>query len=94
MSHILHKDSVSFVVKGRLIDFFSEEMDHGLNTIAEYDGKYNYLGDIPANIATAIYVYQHFNNIILDKEDIIGVLKENGLLNTNYTAPKEQDNGS
>jgi hypothetical protein len=94
MSNVLLKDCVSFRVRGKLIDFYSEEMDHGLNTVAEYDGKYIYLGNMLPNIVTAIHIWQQNNNYKLNSEDIVSVLKENNLLKNTFRDTGENNEES
>lgn len=84
MSEILRNDCLTFKVNGQVIDFYSEEVNQALSTVAEYNNAYHYLGSVEANIATAIYIWQHFNSAKLSDEDIIEVLKENNIIDKNY----------
>ena len=71
---IVQKDCISIKIKGTIVDLYTEEMDLGLNTVAEIDGKYHYLGDVVSNVAVAIYVWQFHNERVLSTEEVLRVL--------------------
>lgn len=77
---LVYKNYETFLVLGKEILLFSEELQHTRNTVAEVDGKYHYLGNEPSNIGSAIFAWQEINGRDLTNEELKQVLNDNNLL--------------
>ena len=75
----MYKSGISFKILAQDVIFYSDELGHGTNTVAEIDEKYHYLGDKLPNIATAIALWEKLNNKILNREQVIKILQDNNL---------------
>jgi hypothetical protein len=70
-------DFVSFFILGQEVNIISDETELGINTVAELNDQFYYLGDQPPDILSAIYAYQKVNNLILTSDEFQKVLEEN-----------------
>lgn len=77
---LVYKNYSTFLVLGKEILLFSEDLDNTRNTIAEVDGQIHYLGNEPCNVASAIFAWQELNGRDLTSEELRQVLVDNNLL--------------
>lgn len=76
----VYKDPVSFIVLGDTIILISDETSHGLNTVAEINDNYHYLGSEFPGVAAAIYAWQEANGRDLTNEELRQVMVDNHLI--------------
>lgn len=76
----VYKDVVSFVVLGDTISLISDETSHGLNTVAEINDRYHYLGNEFPGIAAAIFAWQELNGRDLTNEELHQIMVDNHLI--------------
>ena len=76
----MYKDYVTFVVMGEKINLISDELDSGLNTVAEINNKYHYLGHEFPTISSAIFAWQETNGRDLTNEELRQVMIDNNLI--------------
>lgn len=79
---IVYKDYVTFVILGEEINLISDETDYGRNTVAEIDGGFHYLGDEPANVASAVFAWQEVYGRDLSPEELRQVMVDNHLISS------------
>ena len=77
---IVYRDCTTFTVLGGKIHLYSEDLQHGRNTVAEINGHFHYLGDELPNIAGAIYAWQDVNGRDLTNEELRQVFVDNNLI--------------
>jgi hypothetical protein len=76
---IYHKCS-TFKVLGENIFLYSEEIST-INTVAEVNNSYYYLGDSIPDIAAAVFAWQSINNRELSDEEFHQIMIDNNLFN-------------
>ena len=76
---IVYKDHTTFIVLGDKVNLYSEQLDHGQNTVAEMDKRIYYLGHESPGIGAAIIAWQVFNGRELTDNEFSLVLVENHL---------------
>jgi hypothetical protein len=76
----VRKDYITFIVLDQNINFISDECYFGLNTVAEIDDEYYYLGKVSPNISMAILAWQEANNREFTNEELRQVLTDNNVL--------------
>lgn len=76
----VYKDYATFTVLGAKIHIISDETSYGLNTVAEINNHYHYLGNEHPNIAAAIFAWQEVNGRDLTTEELRQVMVDNHLL--------------
>lgn len=79
---IVYKDYVTFVILGEEINLISDETDYGRNTVAEINGGFHYLGDEPANVASAVFAWQEVYGRDLSPEELRQILIDNHLISS------------
>ena len=77
---LVYKNYVSFIVLGETINLISDETSHGLNTVAEMNDHYHYLGEEYPSIASAIFAWQEVNGRDLTNEELRQVMVDNHLI--------------
>jgi len=77
---IVYKDYVTFTLMGKEINLISNETVYGLSTVAEINNHYQYMGNEPPNVATAIYAWQEVNGRDLTNEELRQVMLDNHLI--------------
>jgi hypothetical protein len=77
---IVYKNYVTFNVLGLEINLISDETEHCLNTVAEINNKYHYLGSEHPTISGAIFAWQETNGRDLTSEELHQVMVDNNLL--------------
>ena len=77
---IVYQKCVTFKVMGEEIHLYSEELQHGRNTVAEINDRYHHMGDEPANVATAIFAWQEVKGQELSSEELHQVMVDNNLI--------------
>jgi hypothetical protein len=77
---IVYRDCTTFKVLDGKIHLYSEELQHGRNTVAEVNGRFHYLGIELPNIAAAIFAWQEVNGRDLTAEELRQVMIDNHLL--------------
>jgi hypothetical protein len=70
MYHVLEKEVV----------LISDDMGYGINTVAEIDNNYYYLGNETPNILAAVLAWQEFSGRDLSEVEMNQVLNVNNLL--------------
>jgi hypothetical protein len=76
----VRKDYITFLVLDQEINFISDQCYFGLNTVAEVNDKFYYLGSQLPNISTAIMVWQDINNKELTNEELRQVMTNGHIL--------------
>jgi hypothetical protein len=74
---VVYKNYETYNVLGSEVNMISDETDYGINTIAEINGKYFYLGKENPELATAMIAWQNITNQIISLEQIDQVIKDN-----------------
>jgi len=72
----------TYNVLGIKISIVSFETDYGINTVAEINNHYHYLGNVDTDVYAAILTYQDINNKFLSDEEFDKVLKDNASVKT------------
>jgi hypothetical protein len=76
---IVYKDYVSYLILGKEVNLISDETSYGLNTVAEIEGEYHYLGEEPVSLQAAIFAWQKINGRFLEDNELVQILKDNSL---------------
>lgn len=77
---IVRRDCVSFMVLGKEVHLYSEELPQGRNTVAEVGLRFHYMGSEIPNVATAIYAWQEVNGRDLTTEEFRQVMLDNNVI--------------
>lgn len=78
---IVYHKCVTFKVMNEEIHLYSEELQEGhINTVAELDEEFHYMGDEPVSVATAIYAWQEVKGRDLSNEELRQVMVDNNLI--------------
>jgi hypothetical protein len=77
---IVYKDYETFIVMGQEVNLISDETDYGLNTIAEVDGDFHYLGSENPGVSAAIFAWQEINGRLLNERELHQVMVDNHLI--------------
>lgn len=77
-SFLYHK-CITFKILDKEINLYSEELYFGLNTVAEIDNQFYYLGHDNCNIESAIFAWQEINNRHLTSEELLQTMQFNKL---------------
>jgi len=76
----VYKDCISFKILGQEVNLYcSETYDGTLNTVAEFDTKYYYMGNESPNIIAAVIAWQKVNDRLLTQEEVNVIFKENNI---------------
>lgn len=67
------------MILGQEVNIYSEDLGHNLNTVAEIDGEFHYLGNENPNIESAVFAWQDVHERDLTPEEISQVLMDNRL---------------
>lgn len=78
---ILYKDYVTYNILGDELNLFSYETEYGRSTVAELGDRYYYLGDEPANLESALFIWQDMQGKILSLEEFEEVTNNNPEIN-------------
>jgi len=73
----LDKESLKFRILEDVVYMYSEEICYGLNTVAEVNNKYYYLGAEIADIHSAIHAWQELTGKQLSAEQTRFVIINN-----------------
>jgi hypothetical protein len=68
-----------FNILGTTIALYSEELDVGINTVANIGDDYFYLGNQPPNIETVVRLWEQLNNRSLTQQELDKVMSDNNL---------------
>lgn len=71
------KNYTTFKVLGQDINLITQPYLDGVNTIAEINDKYIYLGNQTANVLAAIFAWETFYNKEISEDDFVKVLTDN-----------------
>lgn len=77
---IIYKDYITFKFKDDDVNLISQEVDTGINTVAEINDRYYYLGHELPTISSAIYAWQQVTGVELTDEEFRQVLIDNGFI--------------
>lgn len=70
----------SFVILGKEVYLSSEMIGQTRNTVAQISDQFHYLGNEPANIASAVFAWQDLNGRDLTEEEFRQVLIDNEII--------------
>lgn len=76
---IVFKDYTMYHVLGKEVVLVSDDIGNGLNTVAEIDNSYYYLGNETPNVLAAILAWQEFSGQDLTADEMKQVLVDNEL---------------
>jgi hypothetical protein len=76
---IVFADVETFFIKDIPIEIISDEVNGVLNTVADIDGEYIYLGNENNFILAAVSAYESFFEEKLTKEELEKVISDNTL---------------
>jgi hypothetical protein len=76
---IVFKDYTMYHVLDKEVVLVSDDVGSGLNTVAEIDNNYYYLGNETPNILAAILAWQEFSGKDLSEDEMKQVLMVNDL---------------
>jgi len=79
---IVYHKCVTFKVMGEEIYLYSEELQHGRNTVAEIDDIYHHMGNEPPTVSTAIFAWQEAKGKELTTEELRQVMVDNNLISS------------
>lgn len=74
-----YEGGLIFNILGTTIILYSEELDTGLNTVANIENDYFYLGDQLPNIETVVCLWEQLNNRLLTHQELDQVMIDNRL---------------
>jgi hypothetical protein len=77
---IIRDDCIVFQILDTIIRLYSEKLDYGVNTVAELDDKFYYLGSELPTIGSAIFAWEYINNRSLTEVEFKQVLMNNNIL--------------
>ncbi len=74
---MLYNKTKRYYVLSSKIDLFSNETEHGWQTVADIDNHYTYLDNRDVSLDTAIYVWEFLNNRLLTAHELRQIKKDN-----------------
>ena len=74
------KDCLTFKIIGETIYLYSGETSYGLNTVADIDNHFYYLGDKAGDITSAIFAWKAISGRTLTFEEENQILIDNNLM--------------
>lgn len=72
-----YQDCITYNILGTNVYLYSDEYDFGINTVAEVDGRFHYLGSEQPSLLAAVFALQEVYNIQLTDRELKQVLEEN-----------------
>lgn len=72
-------DFITFIVKGVTVNVVCTNTDIGINTVAEIDNHYYYLGQVKPDVSAAISAWQYMSGKQLSNKEFNEVVRENSI---------------
>lgn len=77
---IVFKDCITYTILDKEVFLVSDDIGSGLNTVAEIDNNFYYLGNETPNVLAAILAWQEFSGQDLTADEMRQVLTDNELI--------------
>lgn len=78
--NIVHKDYITFNIKGNEIMVISDEINGIYNTVVEINNILYYLENEEPNILAAIFAWEYSHKELLSKDELNKIMNDNFIL--------------